>query len=58
MPIKILFLVGSGRLKLNPDDAREDTPDELKDLIVTCSHYEREKRLDFVQVCLVLNILY
>jgi hypothetical protein len=42
--------VGSGRLKLNPDDAREDTPRELKELMVICSHHDRDKRLDFVQI--------
>ncbi len=47
---QILFQVGSGRLKLNPDDSRADTPDQLKELIVTCSQFEREKRLNFVQV--------
>jgi len=46
----ILFLVGSGRLKLNVDDARSDTPLEMKDLIRTCSEYDRDKRLNFVQV--------
>jgi hypothetical protein len=44
-------LVGSGRLKLNPnEDARSDTPQEIKDLIISCSQYEREKRYDFIQV--------
>jgi len=43
-------LVGSGRLKLNPQDARSDTPDEIKDLMVTCSQFDRDKRLDFVAV--------
>ena len=45
-----LFLVGSGRLELNPNDSRIDTPDEIKDLIVTSSNFDREKRLDFVAV--------
>jgi serine/threonine protein kinase len=46
----ILFLVGSGRLKLNPEDSRNDTPKEIKDLIVLCSEFDRDKRLDFVGV--------
>jgi serine/threonine protein kinase len=46
----ILFLVGSGRLKLNPEDARSDTPNEIKELIVTCSQFDRDKRLDFVAI--------
>jgi len=46
----IFFLVGAGRLKLDLGDARPDTPFELLDLINTCSKYQREDRLDFVQV--------
>jgi hypothetical protein len=51
----ILFLVGSGRLKLDPGDARSDTPTELKDLMVTCSHFDRDQRYTFVQVNDVLR---
>jgi hypothetical protein len=43
-------LVGSGRLKLNAEDVRNDTPQEIKDLIISCSQYDREKRVDFIQV--------
>lgn len=43
-------MVGSGRLRPNPDDARPDTPKELKELISICSQYDRDKRLDFVGV--------
>lgn len=43
-------MVGSGRLKPNPDDLREDTPHDLKELMVECSQYDRNKRHDFVQV--------
>lgn len=46
----IFFLVGAGRLKLVADDARQDTPIELMDLITTCSKYNRDDRLDFVQI--------
>ncbi|CAF0825585.1 unnamed protein product [Brachionus calyciflorus] len=46
----ILFLVGSGRLRPNPDDCRSDTPSEIKELIKICSDYDRDKRLDFVQI--------
>ncbi len=46
----IFFLVGAGRLKLDLDDARTDTPFELLDLITTCSKYNRDDRPDFVKV--------
>lgn len=46
----ILFLVGSGRLKLNVEDARNDTPDGIKDLLKICSEYDRNKRLEFVEI--------
>ena len=46
----IIFMVGTGRLKLDPNDARKDTPDELKELIAICSKYDRDERLNFVQV--------
>lgn len=52
---KILFLVGSGRLKLNPEDSREDTPQDLKDLIISCSQYDRNKRYDFVEINEILK---
>ncbi len=50
-----MFQVGSGRLKLNPEDARKDTPKGIKDLIQICSEYDRNKRLDFVEVNTVLR---
>jgi len=53
----ILFLVGSGRLKLNVDDARSDTPVAMKDLIKICSEYDRDKRLNFVQVISYFNCI-
>ena len=43
-------MVGSGRLKPNPDDLREDTPSDVKDLMVACCQYDRNKRVDFVEV--------
>jgi len=43
-------MVGSGRLKLNVADSRSDTPDGIKDLIQICSEYDRNKRLEFVEV--------
>ena len=46
----ILFMVGTGRLKLDPNDARKDTPDELRQLIGICSKFDRDERLNFVQV--------
>jgi hypothetical protein len=42
---------------LNPDDAREGTPKQLKELMVTCSAYDRDKRLDFVQINNVLKTI-
>lgn len=56
--MQILFLVGSGRLKLNSDDSREDTPDGIKDLIKICSEYDRNKRLEFVEVFHILLLLF
>jgi serine/threonine protein kinase len=47
---KILYLVGFGRLKPNPDDARKDTPVAVKNLIAKCCEYDRNKRLNFVEV--------
>ena len=49
-PNIVLFLVGSGRLRLNADNARQDTPDPIKALIVDCTHYERSMRCDFAHV--------
>jgi hypothetical protein len=49
-------LVGSGRLKLNPEDSRNDTPKEIKELITICSQYDRNKRLEFVEVNIYLII--
>lgn len=46
----IFFLVGAGRLKLILDDARSDTPVELMELITICSKYNRDERLDFVEI--------
>jgi serine/threonine protein kinase len=52
----ILFLVGSGRLKLNPKEAvKDDTPQEIIDLIVTCSQYDREQRFDFIRINEILR---
>lgn len=36
-------------LKLDLDDARVDTPVEIKDIIRTCSHYDRDKRFEFTE---------
>ena len=47
---KILFLVGMGRLKLVPEDARTETPAEIIELITICSKYDRNERLEFSQV--------
>lgn len=43
-------MVGRGKLKLDIHDARPDTPEEVKNLILTCTHYDRTNRLDFVEV--------
>ncbi|CAF0705941.1 unnamed protein product [Brachionus calyciflorus] len=51
----ILFLVGSGRLKLNINDCREDTPDEIRSLIKACTEYDRDKRPFFVEINSILN---
>jgi hypothetical protein len=38
-------------LKLNIDDVvRADVPNEIKELIEVCSRYDREDRLDFIEV--------
>jgi hypothetical protein len=50
--MKIIFQVGLGKLKLNLNDLREDTPGKLKGLIEICSDYDRTKRLNFVDVSL------
>lgn len=42
--------MGSGRLKPDPEDSRQDTPNEIKELITICSHFDRDKRFDFVEV--------
>ena len=52
---KILFLVGSGRLKPSPDDLRADTPQEVKDLMTACCLHDRNKRHDFVEVSRRIN---
>lgn len=51
----ILFLVGSGRLKLNINECREDTPESVRDLIKTCTQYERDKRPLFIQINQILS---
>lgn len=43
-------MVGSGRLKPSPEDLREDTPKDLKDLMTACCQHDRNKRYDFVEV--------
>lgn len=43
-------MVGSGRLKLNVEESRDDTPDGIKDLIKICSDFDRNKRLEFVEI--------
>ena len=48
--VQILFQVGSGRLKLDPNDSRTETPPEIKNLISICSDHDRKKRLDFIEV--------
>lgn len=50
-------MVGSGRLKLNLDDVYRDTPQEIKNLILKCSEYDRDNRFDFIQVNLNLNFM-
>lgn len=51
----ILYLVGSGRLKLDIDECRQDTPDKIKRLIKVCIEYDRTKRPLFSQVKEILN---
>lgn len=46
----IIFLVGSGRLKPNPDDVRNTTPIKIKELIKICCEHDRKLRPDFEQV--------
>ena len=51
----ILFLVGSGRLKLNINECREDTPQLVRDLLKSCTEYDRDKRPLFVQINQILG---
>lgn len=54
--LKIIFLVGSGKLKLNTNDiSREDAPHEIKELIEICTKYDRDERFDFIEVIQVLQ---
>ncbi len=47
----ILFLVGSGKLKLNVNEInRTDVPNEIVELIEICSKFERNERLEFYEV--------
>jgi len=46
----ILFLVGMGRLRPNTEDARHDTPQEVKDLLKNCCEFDPDKRPSFVNI--------
>lgn len=48
--LKILFWVGRGLLKLDLSQSRADTPEEIKELIMICSDFDRDNRLDFLEV--------
>lgn len=53
----ILFLVGIGRLKPNSDDVRSDTPTTVKNLLVQCCEYNRDKRPSFEDINKILKNL-
>ena len=57
--LKIIFLVGSGKLKLDIDNIiRTDVPNEIKELIEICSKYDRDDRLDFIEVALLFFLVF
>lgn len=53
----ILFQVGMGRLRPNPEDARKDTPIVIKNLITQCCEFQRDKRPVFDEINLKLKSL-
>ena len=57
--LKIIFLVGSGKLKLDIDNIiRTDVPNEIKELIEIFSKYDRDDRLDFIEVALLFFLVF
>lgn len=47
-----------GRLRPNPEDARENTPSRVKELVAECCNFDRSKRPLFVAVRFSLTNLY